>query len=55
MKLGVNYPAGPFEWLEEWDERAVIRLIDTLDDYYRGARVRAIPWLRQRAWARKGR
>ena len=53
MKLGVNYPAGPFEWLEDWGEQAVIRLIDTLDDYYRGARFRASPWLRQRAWARK--
>ena len=50
MKLGVNYPAGPFEWLANWDIHAVIALIDRLDDYYRGERYRVSPWLRQRSW-----
>jgi 3-hydroxybutyryl-CoA dehydrogenase len=50
MKLGVNYPAGPFEWLEGWNTQAVIELLDRLDAYYRGERYRVSPWLRQRAW-----
>lgn len=51
MKLGVNYPAGPFEWLQGWSSSAVIALLDSLDDYYRGERYRVSPWLRQRAWS----
>ncbi len=54
MCLGVNYPAGPFEWLASWSAPAVIRLIDALDEHYRGERYRVSPWLRQRAWADKG-
>ncbi|CAN5559237.1 hypothetical protein BH10PSE16_BH10PSE16_32360 [soil metagenome] len=50
MKLGVNYPAGPFEWLARWDAGAVIRLLDALDGFYRGERYRVSPALRQRAW-----
>jgi 3-hydroxybutyryl-CoA dehydrogenase len=50
MKLGVNYPAGPFEWLDAWSSAAAIALIDALDDYYRGERYRVSPWLRQHAW-----
>jgi len=51
MKLGVNYPAGPFEFLARWDARAVIDLLDRLDGHYRGERYRVSPGLRQRAWA----
>ncbi len=51
MKLGVNYPAGPFEWLARWDAAQVVRLLDHLDTHYRGERYRASPELRQRAWA----
>ncbi len=54
MCLGVNYPAGPFEWLASWSAVAVIRLIDALDACYRGERYRVSPWLRQRAWSDKG-
>jgi 3-hydroxybutyryl-CoA dehydrogenase len=54
MKLGVNYPAGPFEWLARWDTRAVVALLDRLDAYYRGERYRASPWLRQEAWRTQG-
>jgi 3-hydroxybutyryl-CoA dehydrogenase len=50
MKLGVNYPAGPFEWLARWDAASVVRLIEGLDAGYRGERYRVSPWLRQRAW-----
>jgi 3-hydroxybutyryl-CoA dehydrogenase len=50
MKLGVNYPAGPFEWLADWNTRSVIELLDRLDTHYRGERYRVSPWLRQQAW-----
>lgn len=50
MKLGVNYPAGPFEWLARWPANDVVRLLDHLDACYRGERYRVSPTLRQRAW-----
>ncbi|WP_157266259.1 3-hydroxyacyl-CoA dehydrogenase [Azohydromonas aeria] len=50
MKLGVNYPKGPFEWLRGWDAAAVIALLDALDAHYRGERYRVSPGLRLRAW-----
>jgi 3-hydroxybutyryl-CoA dehydrogenase len=49
MKLGVNYPAGPFEWLSTWSASEVVRLLDALDQHHRGERYRASPWLRQHA------
>jgi 3-hydroxybutyryl-CoA dehydrogenase len=49
MKLGVNYPAGPFEWLAGWNTSAVMQLLDALDQHYRGERYRISPWLRQRS------
>jgi len=49
MKLGVNYPAGPFEWLADWDRSAVIRVLEALDAEYRGERYRVSPWLRRSA------
>jgi 3-hydroxybutyryl-CoA dehydrogenase len=51
MKLGVNYPQGPFEWLAAWGARDVVRLLDHLDRHYRGERYRVSPLLRRRAWA----
>jgi 3-hydroxybutyryl-CoA dehydrogenase len=51
MKLGLNYPAGPFEWLAAWDAGTIVALLDRLDVHYRGERYRASPELRQRAWA----
>ncbi|WP_041789989.1 3-hydroxyacyl-CoA dehydrogenase [Rhodoferax ferrireducens] len=50
MKLGVNYPAGPFEWLAQWSTPAVLGVLDALDNHYRGERYRVSPWLRQRPW-----
>ncbi|WP_119157405.1 3-hydroxyacyl-CoA dehydrogenase [Caldimonas tepidiphila] len=50
MKLGVNYPAGPYEWLARWDAAAFVQLLDHLDVHYRGERYRVSPELRQRAW-----
>ena len=50
MKLGVNYPAGPFEWLAQWGVLPVVQVLDALDLHYRGERYRLSPLLRQRAW-----
>jgi 3-hydroxybutyryl-CoA dehydrogenase len=49
MKLGVNYPAGPFEWLAAWDRGDVIRVLEALDAEYCGERYRVSPWLRRNA------
>jgi 3-hydroxybutyryl-CoA dehydrogenase len=49
MTLGVNYPAGPIEWLAGWSAHEVIGLLDRLDAHYRGERYRVSPWLRARA------
>lgn len=51
MKLGVNYPAGPFEWLDRWSPLAIARLLEHLDAHYHGERYRVSPELQQRAWA----
>jgi 3-hydroxybutyryl-CoA dehydrogenase len=51
MKLAMNFPAGPFEWLKIWDAREVVELLDHLDSTYRGARYRVSPELRQRAFS----
>jgi 3-hydroxybutyryl-CoA dehydrogenase len=49
MKLGVNYPAGPFEFLLNWQAAEVVALLDSLDQHYRGERYRVSPWLRRLA------
>jgi 3-hydroxybutyryl-CoA dehydrogenase len=50
MKLGVNHPAGPFEFLSRWDAGAIEALLDQLDAHYRGERYRVSPGLRERTW-----
>ena len=52
MTLGVNYPAGPFAWLAQWGEAAVVPLLDALDAFYRGERYRISPRLRRASWNR---
>jgi len=47
MKLGVGYPAGPFEWLRGWSVAGVAGVVDALDAAYRGERYRLSPWLRR--------
>ncbi|WP_077034652.1 3-hydroxyacyl-CoA dehydrogenase [Pelomonas sp. KK5] len=51
MKLGVNYPAGPFEWLALVGAAPVCELLDGLFTAYRSERYRVSPLLRQRLWA----
>jgi 3-hydroxybutyryl-CoA dehydrogenase len=47
MKLGVNYPCGPFEWLASWNAADVVALLDALDHHHRGERYRVSPLLRR--------
>ena len=47
MKLGVNYPAGPFEWLARWSVAGATQVLEALDAHYRGERYRISPWLRR--------
>lgn len=49
MRLGVNYPKGPFEWLEDWSSDEIAFVLDSLDDFYRGERYRASPLLRRKS------
>lgn len=55
MRLGVNYPQGPFEWQANWgvdaasSSAAIAGVLDALDATYRGERYRVSPWLRARA------
>jgi 3-hydroxybutyryl-CoA dehydrogenase len=49
MKLGVNYPAGPFEWLAGWGAPGVVGVLHALDALYRGERYRVSPRLAARA------
>ena len=49
MKLGVNYPAGPFEWQGRWGASAIVALLDRLDAHHRGERYRVSPYLRRQA------
>ncbi len=49
MKLGVNYPAGPFEWLASWGATGVMDVLRVLDAEYRGERYRTSPWLLRQA------
>jgi 3-hydroxybutyryl-CoA dehydrogenase len=47
MKLGVNYPRGPFEWLRAWSRVEVIQVLHALDRCYRGERYRVSSWLQR--------
>lgn len=47
MKLGVNYPAGPFEWLSRMGGPRIVAIIEALDRCYRGERYRVSPWLQR--------
>lgn len=51
MKLGVNYPRGPFEWLALLGAPLICTILENLDRLYRGERYRISLLLRSRAWA----
>jgi 3-hydroxybutyryl-CoA dehydrogenase len=51
MKLGVNYPAGPFDWLDRMGRARVVAVLRALDACYRGERYRVSPWLQRNSHA----
>lgn len=51
MKLGTNYPAGPFEWLQQVGVAEIVSLLENLFTAYRSERYRISPLLMQRFWA----
>jgi len=51
MKLGVNYPAGPFEWLAAIGATTIVQTLDALFESTRNERYRVSPLLRQRLWS----
>jgi 3-hydroxybutyryl-CoA dehydrogenase len=50
MKLGTNYPAGPFEWLAEIGSAYVVDMLDNLFKAYRSERYRISPLVRKAYW-----
>ena len=50
MRLGTNYPAGPFEWLQQAGAIHVVDLLNNLFGAYRSERYRVSPLLLQRYW-----
>ena len=50
MRLGTNYPAGPFEWLQQAGVIQVVDLLNNLFGAYRSERYRVCPLLQQRYW-----
>jgi 3-hydroxybutyryl-CoA dehydrogenase len=53
MKLGVNWPAGPFEWLQAVGVEQVVSVLDHLFSATRSERYRVSPWLQQALWLRR--
>ncbi len=53
MKLGVNWPAGPFEWLQTVGVEQVVSVLDHLFSATRSERYRVSPWLQQALWLRR--
>jgi 3-hydroxybutyryl-CoA dehydrogenase len=53
MRLGVNYPLGPLAWAREWGLGTVLRILDSLENWYRDGHYRASPMLRRAALAKR--
>lgn len=49
MRLGVNYPVGPFDWQRQLGAAALVELLDKLWFHYRSERYRVSPLLRRAA------
>ncbi|MBK4738489.1 3-hydroxyacyl-CoA dehydrogenase [Noviherbaspirillum sp. DKR-6] len=50
MKLGTNYPAGPFEWLSTFGIGYTVTMLENLYHAYRSERYRVSPLLQKRYW-----
>jgi len=53
MKLGTNYPAGPFQWLQLVGVDYTVDLLNHLFSAYRSERYRISPLLQQRFWTQR--
>jgi 3-hydroxybutyryl-CoA dehydrogenase len=53
MRLGVSYPVGPLAWARQWGIGAVLRILDSLENWYRDGHYRASPLLRRAALAER--
>ena len=53
MKLGTNWPAGPFDWLQAFGIETVVGVLDHLHAATRSERYRVSPLLQQRLWAHR--
>jgi len=53
MRLGVNYPLGPLAWARLWGLGTVLRILDSLENWYRDGHYRASPQLRRAALAKR--
>jgi 3-hydroxybutyryl-CoA dehydrogenase len=49
MKLGVNYPGGPFEWLENLGAIRVVALLDAMHEETKNGRYKICPLLTREA------
>ncbi len=54
MRLGVNYPLGPLAWARQWGIGNVLRILDSLESWYRDGHYRPSPLLRRAALAQRG-
>lgn len=54
MKLGANYPVGPFQWLTQFGTARVTRLLAHLQGNAHCERYRVSPWLSERLWNETG-
>jgi 3-hydroxybutyryl-CoA dehydrogenase len=53
MRLGVNYPLGPIAWARQWGAGTVLRVLDSLESWYRDGHYRASPLLRRAALSQR--
>jgi 3-hydroxybutyryl-CoA dehydrogenase len=53
MRLGTNYPCGPFEWLEQLGVDYTVNVLENLFAAYRSERYRISPLLQQRYWTQR--
>jgi 3-hydroxybutyryl-CoA dehydrogenase len=53
MRLGVNYPLGPLAWARQWGAGTVLRVLDSLENWYRDGHYRASPLLRRCALSQR--
>jgi 3-hydroxybutyryl-CoA dehydrogenase len=54
MRLGVNYPLGPLAWARQWGIGSILRVLDSLENWYRDGHYRPSPLLRRTALAQRG-